>query len=699
VRRLKKDLPGQFRDRQVKALTFTPAADEAEAYDRLIAFTKRRDKASKGDDHAAKDMATLLLKKRFFSSPFAFARTIDVYRDTRQRGLAVDFDAEYEEILGLDADELEEGRVEQPETQTLQQTKKALPPLTDEDKADLDWLSDWGHSYEARPDSKLKGLLEYIEANTKASGEWLNERIVIFTEYVDTLEWIHGILRQRGYDTDRIAVIEGSTDADQRELIRVRFNTDPSREKLRILLATDAAGEGIDLQDHCHRLVNFDIPFNPNRLEQRIGRIDRYGQDHDPEIRHFASEEKETDLGKDVELLARVAEKISRIMADLGSANEIIAPDLQRQLGGMDAAPRKGKAEKSPIGDMLAGGRDVGAELTKLAQDVAESRDTLHLRPANLQRVVDVAFELDRLPPIDEVGSDRTDVPVFRLPALGSSWEQVTRGLTTALDRENLRPIAFDPDVLAEDDDVVYMHLGSALLQRATRRLRSALWGGERSLERVTAVVVPGLEESFAAAVTRLVLIGKAGLRLHEEVFLAGTRLSRRQAVGEHRAEELLEKALDAESLEPVPSQIATQLAGAWNDDTVSGLRKRVAQAVAERVERRQHAVKGQLKDRRTADRERVNVTFDRFGATLKSALAEAEAIEVELTLFDDERRQSERDLRQIRARMDALADERDEELAAVDARYTDVQARTFHAAVLFALAPKDIASGEVSIR
>ncbi|KAA0115294.1 ATP-dependent helicase [Mycolicibacterium sp. P9-22] len=699
VRRLKKDLPGQFKHREVKALTFCPSEDEAEAYDRLIAFTKRRDKAAKGDEHAARDMATLLLKKRFFSSPVAFGRTIDVYRDTRMRGLAVDFNAEYEEVLGLDSDELEEGRVEQPETQALQQTKIALPPLTDEDKSDLEYLRNWGHSHEARTDSKLKALIDYIDANTKANGAWLNERIVIFTEYVDTLEWIHGILRQRGYEADRMAVIDGSTDSDQRELIRARFNSDPAREKLRILLATDAAGEGIDLQDYCHRLVNYDIPFNPNRLEQRIGRVDRYGQTHDPEIRHFAPDNTETELAKDVELLARVAKKIAQIMADLGSANEIIAPDLQRQFAGINTPTPKAKAEKSPIGEMLAGGHDAGAELTALAQDIATSRETLHLRPANLQRVVDVAFELDRLPPIQEVGSDRTDIPVFQLPALGRSWEQVTRGLTTTLDRENLRPIAFDPQVLAEDSDVVYMHLGSPLLQRATRRLRSALWGSERSLERVTAVVVPGLDESFAVAVTRLILVGQAGLRLHEEVFLAGTRLSRRQAVGESRAEELLEKALDADLLEPVPTQIAEQLTTAWNDDRADGLRVRVAQAVTERVERRQLSVKTQLESRRAADRGRVIAIFDRFGATLASALEEAEAIESELALFDDERKQSERDLRQIRARVDALADERNEELRAVDARYTDVQGRTFHAAVLFALSPTDIERGNLSIR
>ena len=69
----------------------------------------------------------------------------------------------------------------------------------------------------------------------------------------------------------------------------------------------------------------------------------------------------------------------------------------------------------------------------------------------------------------------------------------------------------------------------------------------------MTATVVPGLEESYAVAVTRLVLVGRAGLRLHEEVFLAGTRLARRQAVGEQRAEDLLESALDRTDLAGVP--------------------------------------------------------------------------------------------------------------------------------------------------
>ena len=121
-----------------------------------------------GGSRSARDMATLLLKKRFFSSPVAFARTIDVYRDTRTRGLDVDFEAGYDEIFGSDADDLEEGKVDQPELQTLEQAKGALPPLSTEDKADLSWLSDWGHRYEGRADSRLQALIDYIEGTLRA---------------------------------------------------------------------------------------------------------------------------------------------------------------------------------------------------------------------------------------------------------------------------------------------------------------------------------------------------------------------------------------------------------------------------------------------------------------------------------------------------------------------------------------------------
>jgi superfamily II DNA or RNA helicase len=701
VRRLKRELREAkgFKEREVTALPYAPSDDEASAYERLLAFTKRRDQAvaSGGSGGRARDMATLLLKKRFFSSPVAFARTIDVYRDTRTRGLDVDFEAAYDEIIGIDADDLEEGELEQPELQTLQQAKLALPALSGEDLDDLTWLSEWGHGYEGRPDSRLAALLEYLEAELRPTGDWGNERVVIFTEYVDTLNWILAILGQQGFDNERVEVISGGTDAETRELIRARFNESPAKTSVRILLATDAAGEGIDLQRQCHRLVNFDIPFNPNRLEQRIGRIDRYGQSHTPEVRHFAPwQGSENSLSQDTEMLARVATKVAQIMHDLGSANEIIAPDIQRQLGGIEVLPTRPRAEKDPITGMLQGERALNAELTRLEQHLIQSRDKLHLRPANLLRVVETAFELNQFPPLAEVGSDRTDVAVFRMPALDTSWEPVTRELTNRLDPEHLRLIAFDPQVLVDDYDIAYMHLGSQLLQRATRRLRSALWGSDRSVERVTALVVPGLQESFAVAVTRLVLVGRAGLRLHEEVFLAGTRLARRQAIGTQRAEELLEHALDGADLRPVSKSIAQELADAWNDK--AGVSQRVEEAIRDRAERRRQEVEDQLQGRRRTDRERVVGIFGRFRQTLQDALSEAEEIDrdPQLGLFEDERRQSERDLREIKRRIDALDEEQERELASVDSRYEDVRPWEFPAALIFAIAPGDIENGLV---
>lgn len=703
IRRLKRDLKEAkgFLERKVSQLPYAPTAGESTAYDRLLAFTQRRDKAvaTGGGSRSARDMATLLLKKRFFSSPVAFARTVDVYRDTRTRGLDVEFDLDYDEIFGPDSDELEEGKVDQPELEALREAKSSLPPLTEEDLEDLDWLSEWGHRFEGQPDSRLKALLSYVEGTLRSHGDWNNERLVIFTEYVDSLRWIRDILRQQGYESDRFEIIDGGTDAETRELIRARFNENPAKTPVRILLATDAAGEGIDLQNHCHRLINFDIPFNPNRLEQRIGRIDRYGQTEVPEIRHFAPVTGgESALSKDIDLLARVAVKIDQIMRDLGSANEIIAPDLQRQFGGEVIKSRRAQAEKDPIAGMMGGEKVLNAELARLEQNLAESRERLHLRPENLQRVVETAFELNHLPPLELVGSEDTDVPVFRLPNLDNSWEQVTRALYTRLDEKKVkpRPIAFDPQVLTEDPEVVYMHLGSPLLQRSTRRLRSALWGGDRALERVTATVVPGLEESYAVAITRLVLVGRAGLRLHEEVFLAGTRLARRQAVGEQRAEELLESALDRADLAGVPPELAKQIAAAWNIDSDGGLRARVQQAIGDRAARRRKDVEEHLVDRRDTDRARVEEIFDRFGRTLRDALREAEVMDgnPQLGLFEDERRQSERDLREIRRRIDALGDERDRELAAVDTRYDDVRTWEFPAAVIFALAPHDVENG-----
>ena len=138
---------------------------------------------------------------------------------------------------------------------------------------------------------------------------------------------------------------------------------------------------------------------------------------------------------------------------------------------------------------------------------------------------------------------------MFEVPALGPAWQAALRGLETRLNPGVLRPVTFDDQVGARGrNDLVYIHLGHALMQRSARILRSALFSVDSPVHRVTAVVVEDLPQSCVAAVSRLVLVGRGGLRLHEEVFLTGIRI-RGQAMSEAKAEEVLDTALDAQDL------------------------------------------------------------------------------------------------------------------------------------------------------
>ena len=108
---------------------------------------------------------------------------------------------------------------------------------------------------------------------------------MVFTEYAATLDWIAGSSPSAATGTaSSWPPSRARRTPRTARTIRAQFTAPPDKHPVRVLVATDSAGEGIDLQDYCHRLVNFDIPFNPSRLEQRIGRIDRYGQQNIPEI-------------------------------------------------------------------------------------------------------------------------------------------------------------------------------------------------------------------------------------------------------------------------------------------------------------------------------------------------------------------------------------------------------------------------------
>jgi len=117
--------------------------------------------------------------------------------------------------------------------------------------------------------------------------------------------------------------------------------------------------------------------------------------------------------------------------------------------------------------------------------------------------------------------------------------------------------------------------------------------------------VVDDLEESFVAAVSRMVLVGRGGLRLHEEVFLAGVRTKGRRAMAEEKAEAALDKALDGETLTLADPQVRYQLCDLWNVPDAP-LRLRLEESMQARAARRHEVVIDQLTRRQDADIQRA---------------------------------------------------------------------------------------------
>lgn len=176
-------------------------------------------------------------------------------------------------------------------------------------------------------DARFDRLRELIRQRLRNAETWnTEERLIIFTEYKTTLDYlVQRLEREFGGDSGAIVQLYGGMSDEDRERIKLSFN-DPT-SPVQILVATDAASEGLNLQHTARLLVHFEIPWNPSRLEQRNGRIDRHGQARDVTIYHFASDDD-----ADLAFVARVLEKVNDIREDLGSVGELFDAAFQRRM-------------------------------------------------------------------------------------------------------------------------------------------------------------------------------------------------------------------------------------------------------------------------------------------------------------------------------------------------------------------------------
>lgn len=165
--------------------------------------------------------------------------------------------------------------------------------------------------YKQAPDSKLKALKNCLERAEFSELRDGRGKLLIFTEHRDTLQHLKEHLQKWDYTT---CEIHGGMDPHLRKAVQEEFRT-----KAQICIATEAAGEGINLQ-FCHLVINYDLPWNPTRLEQRLGRIHRIGQKRDVYAFNFVAEEAEN--GKTIvegKVLRRLLEKLEKMRKALGS--------------------------------------------------------------------------------------------------------------------------------------------------------------------------------------------------------------------------------------------------------------------------------------------------------------------------------------------------------------------------------------------
>jgi superfamily II DNA or RNA helicase len=156
---------------------------------------------------------------------------------------------------------------------------------------------------QAGPDAKAESLLEWLYRLQADEGD-PGLKTLIFTEFIPTQEMLRRFLTERGFS---VVCLNGSMDMEER-----RRAQDTFAGEARILISTEAGGEGLNLQ-FCHVVINYDIPWNPMRLEQRIGRVDRIGQTHSVRAVNFVFEDSVENRVREV-----LEQKLAIIFEELG---------------------------------------------------------------------------------------------------------------------------------------------------------------------------------------------------------------------------------------------------------------------------------------------------------------------------------------------------------------------------------------------
>ncbi len=632
VRRLKDDIrsiQGGFAFRKVVQVDIEglpPTAPELQLSSLLDEYRTLRETRLSDETKRKQAAAGLLitgLQQRLLSSIEAFARTLRVHRKTVQKQWEAAQPAALpekaplpqldllsspigsdDERATLSEEELQAEEDAQVEAATLvgsvpakdQSAKK----LFAQEQELLERMTEIAEASRALPDARVKKLLAWIREKMcpemgKPGAKWSDLRILIFTEYDDTKRYLQqqiaGAIQNSDRAEDRIAIYHGPTPPEDREEIKKAFNKQPAHHPLRILIATDAAREGLNLQAHCWNLFHFDVPWNPSRMEQRNGRIDRKLQEA-PEVfcHYFVYRQRPEDR-----ILAALVRKTETIKQELGSLAQVVdarlAASMKRGIRRQAIASLEAEIASADIDADYRRTVEEELEATRERQDalrkqkqrlqdlLEESQKSIGFDNEAFQAAISCALEIVGAKPLESQKTKQGPAR-SRFPALDqrqADWADTLDTLRAPRGRDQklwewrksapIRPVVFDdPGIMG--DEVVHLHLE----HRVVRRLLGRFIAQGFVLHDLSRACLTHSTDAIPRVVLlgRLCLYGPGAARLHEELVPVTARwvdpkirnapLAPYARDAETRTLSLLEESLQGKSFRSLPGEVLKQL-------------------------------------------------------------------------------------------------------------------------------------------
>lgn len=701
IRRIKDDIitelaSTKFAKRIVRKIEIALPEDDQDPDQLLLttldAYRNSRLNRAKGREIFPIRFTMTLLKKRLLSSPLAFFNSLEVHiNHITKPGEIIREDKRADDALfkniqqkaSDDWDDDQEKVIY--EEQAVQEGSKFFGELTPTEESLLTKMWQASEKLTNQADKKACQLIEWIKSHLLENDSWNSDRLVIFTEYKDTLAYIENILKQFD-DSGRILKLYGGLATDERETIKAAFQAPPTENPMRILLATDAASEGLNLQNHCRYLIHYEIPWNPNKMEQRNGRIDRHGQKAKQVFcHHFVYRNHE-----DSEFLQVIVDKMTTQRVDIGAIGDLLELEIEKQMLGEKADLDIYQKRLQIVKEETRAELQLKHRIEIIRKLIDKAQMDLEINPETMRCVVEQGLKLA----LNRADYTLVEKPLsgqetgYWAPSIPENWADVHRALKTAKGLN--RTIVFDAEAIKNHKNLALIHLNHPLMLRAVSVFRANMWAldgfSKVDLNRVSYKVVPDQlsTKPLLIGIGRLVITNFAGQKLYEHLYYYGA------FINENMLEMLT--ANDSEKFMKMPGQhpkISIALADylrRYHHSHVKILMEQIKAKEASGEVRVKELLKTAAEQNAREIRKLITDRIKEIEKRLADVAKERQRLQLEFKFDPDENEQFDQDIRWLEKRKEQLKTELTERPEQIKAQYKIKQTRIYPLGLLYVI-------------